>query len=157
MVAVFRARANQNLQAAAHVNPQRDSSSKLTSGSRSNRTTGTQIPFQAVLFEVMRILLKTFPILLIIVGASMLSERPAYAYADPGTGLLAIQAVGSVLVAAGWYLRRKLSFLLRPRASAKLQPELYPASNENEGSSLPSSDQPGQFGRAQPPAPNRSP
>jgi hypothetical protein len=90
-----------------------------------------------VLFEMMRILLKTFPILLILVGASMLFERPAYAYADPGTGLLAIQAVGSVLVAAGWYLRRKLSFLLRPRASAKLQPELYPASNENEGSSLP--------------------
>lgn len=82
----------------------------------------------------MRILLKTFTILLILLGASMLSERPAYAYADPGTGLLAIQAVGSVLVATGWYLRRKLSSLLRPRASAKPHPELYPAAKENEGS-----------------------
>jgi hypothetical protein len=111
--------------------------SKLTQALRSVRSTGRQIPFQAVPFEVMRILLKTLPILLIIVGASLLFERPAYAYADPGTGLLAIQAVGSVLVAAGWYLRRKLSSLLHPRASAKPQPELYPPAKENEGSSLP--------------------
>ena len=92
---------------------------------------------QAVLFKVMRILLKTFPILLILVGASMLFERPAYAYADPGTGLLAIQAVGAVLVAAGWYLRRRLYSLLHPGARTKLQPELYPPEKENEGSSLP--------------------
>jgi hypothetical protein len=106
-------------------------------GSRSNRTTGTQIPFQAVLFKVIRILLKAFPILLILVGASMLFERPAYAYADPGTGLLAIQAVGSVLVATGWYLRRKLHALLHPGARTKPEPELYPAAKENEGSTLP--------------------
>jgi hypothetical protein len=109
--------------------------SKSTQGSRSDRSTGTQILFQAVQFEIMRRLLKTFPILMILLGASLLFERPAYAYADPGTGLLAIQAVGSVLVATGWYLRRKLNSLLHPGARAKLQPEVYQVAKENEGSS----------------------
>lgn len=45
---------------------------------------------------------------LIALGAAILFERPAYAYADPGSGLLAIQAAGSALVATGWYLRRKI-------------------------------------------------
>ncbi|MGB7264305.1 MAG: hypothetical protein WBC92_02255 [Terracidiphilus sp.] len=49
-----------------------------------------------------------FAILLIVVGAALVFELPAYAYADPGTGLLAIQAAGSALVATGWYLRRRI-------------------------------------------------
>ncbi len=53
-------------------------------------------------------LLQIFPVVLILVGAALLFERPAYAYADPGTGLLAVQAAGSALVATGWYLRRKI-------------------------------------------------
>lgn len=53
-------------------------------------------------------LLLVFPVVLILVGAALLFERPAYAYADPGTGLLAVQAAGSALVATGWYLRRKI-------------------------------------------------
>ncbi|MGA3131750.1 MAG: hypothetical protein ABSD59_13170 [Terracidiphilus sp.] len=53
--------------------------------------------------------MRLLPLALILVGAVLLSERPAYAYADPGTGLLAIQAAGSALVAAGWYLRRKIT------------------------------------------------
>lgn len=57
-------------------------------------------------------LLRIFPLVLIFVGAVILSERPAYAYTDPGTGLLAIQAAGSALVATGWYLRRKIHSLL---------------------------------------------
>jgi len=60
----------------------------------------------------MKTLLGLFSIVLLVAGAAMLFERPAYAYADPGTGLLAIQAVGSALVATGWYLRRKISALL---------------------------------------------
>ena len=56
-------------------------------------------------------LLRVLPLALILIGAVMLSERPAYAYADPGTGLLAIQAAGSALIAAGWYLRRKITTL----------------------------------------------
>jgi hypothetical protein len=53
-------------------------------------------------------LLHVFPVVLILVGAALVFERPAYAYADPGTGLLAVQAAGSALVATGWYLRRKI-------------------------------------------------
>jgi len=57
-------------------------------------------------------------------GALLLSERPAYAYADPGTGLLALQAAGSALVAAGWYLRRKIHTLLhRAKPAAVSQDE----------------------------------
>ncbi len=63
----------------------------------------------------MRFVLKALPIFLMVLGAAILCERPAYAYADPGNGLLAIQAAGSALVATGWYLRRKIyAFLHRP-------------------------------------------
>jgi hypothetical protein len=55
-----------------------------------------------------RKLFQFFSVALILLGAAMLFERPAYAYADPGTGLLAVQAAGSALVATGWYLRRKI-------------------------------------------------
>ena len=61
----------------------------------------------------MRTLLRIFPLILIVLGAVLLFELPAYAYADPGTGLLAIQAAGSAMVATGWYLRRKIYALLR--------------------------------------------
>ena len=55
-----------------------------------------------------RRLFQFFSVVLILLGAALLFERPAYAYADPGTGLLAVQAAGSALVATGWYLRRKI-------------------------------------------------
>jgi hypothetical protein len=61
----------------------------------------------------MRFALRIIPIVLIVLGAALLFERPAYAYVDPGSGLLAIQAAGSALVAAGWYLRRKIYLLFR--------------------------------------------
>jgi len=66
-------------------------------------------------------LIRLLPLLLIIVGATMLFERPAYAYADPGTGLLAIQAVGSAIVASGWYLRRKIYALFNKGDAARQQ------------------------------------
>jgi len=72
-------------------------------------------------------------VLLIVLGAALLFERPAYAYADPGTGLLAIQAAGSALVAAGWYLRRKI-YLLFHRGAGK-RPQDLPGSDAGEGSS----------------------
>jgi hypothetical protein len=58
-------------------------------------------------------LLEILPVVLMLVGAALAFERPAYAYADPGTGLLAVQAAGSALVATGWYLRRKIYSLFR--------------------------------------------
>jgi hypothetical protein len=58
-----------------------------------------------------------------LLGATILFERPAYAYADPGSGLLAVQAVGSALVATGWYLRRKIYILVRRESSTEHDPE----------------------------------
>lgn len=52
--------------------------------------------------------LHIFSLVLIFAGAVLLFEQQAHAYTDPGTGLLAVQAAGSMLVAAGWYLRRKI-------------------------------------------------
>ncbi|MGA2906496.1 MAG: hypothetical protein ABSE36_02220 [Terracidiphilus sp.] len=70
-------------------------------------------------------LLQISSVALILLGAVLVFERPAYAYADPGTGLLAVQAAGSALVATGWYLRRKIYSLFRsvdaPRAESDEQ------------------------------------
>jgi O-antigen/teichoic acid export membrane protein len=81
----------------------------------------------------MRLLLRIFPLILILVGATLLFERPAYAYADPGTGLLAIQAVGSALVAGGWYLRRKIYLLFHRGSAAKMESERLPIPEDSEG------------------------
>jgi hypothetical protein len=70
------------------------------------------------------------PLLLMLAGAALIFERPAYGYTDPGTGLLAIQAVGSAMVAAGWYLRRKIYSLFH-RGETK-PPEV----KEGEGTNL---------------------
>lgn len=77
---------------------------------------------------MMRRFLQLLPALLFVTGALLLAERPAYAYTDPGTGLLAIQAVGSMLVAAGWYLRRKLYLLFH-----RVKPEAQPSDGEGPG------------------------
>lgn len=82
--------------------------------------------------RIMRLLLRILPLVLILVGATLLFERPAYAYADPGTGLLAIQAVGSALVAGGWYLRRKI-YTLFHRGATKAEPERLPIPEDTEG------------------------
>jgi hypothetical protein len=70
----------------------------------------------------MRILLRIFPLILILFGATLLFEQTAHAYADPGTGLLAVQAAGSALVATGWYLRRKI-YALFQQSTPKAEPE----------------------------------
>lgn len=82
-------------------------------------------------------LLRVFPLILIFVGAVLLFERPAYAYADPGTGLLAIQAAGSALVATGWYLRRKVYALFYRQAAPKREPEELSGSADGEDSPHP--------------------
>jgi hypothetical protein len=81
----------------------------------------------------MRFLLRLFPLILILAGATLLFERPAYAYADPGTGLLAIQAVGSALIAGGWYLRRKIYTLFHRDSAASVEPERLPVPKDSEG------------------------
>ena len=83
----------------------------------------------------MKLLLRVFPLGLIALGALLLFERPAYAYADPGTGLLAIQAVGSALIAGGWYLRKKIYSLFHRNTPAK--PETEPSSIPRDGEGSP--------------------
>jgi hypothetical protein len=39
------------------------------------------------------------------------SERQAYGYVDPGSGLLALQSVASVAAACGYFFRRRLRIL----------------------------------------------
>ena len=76
-------------------------------------------------------LLQILPVALILVGAVLACERPAYAYADPGTGLLAVQAAGSALVATGWFLRRKIASLFRSGGNPAAQP-VEQAANAND-------------------------
>lgn len=83
----------------------------------------------------MKKLLDIASIGLMVIGAALLFERPAYAYADPGTGLLAIQAVGSALVASGWYLRKKIYSLLHRGAEAGQHADEISATKEDEGAS----------------------
>ena len=48
------------------------------------------------------------------------TERRAMAYVDPGSGLLALQSVASVMAAAGFFLRRRIMGLFsrkKPMAS----------------------------------------
>jgi hypothetical protein len=80
----------------------------------------------------MRRLLQIIPVLMIVIGAMVLFQRPAYGYTDPGTGLLAIQAAGSAVVAVGWYLRRKI-FSLFHRSAGSGKEEHAPYSNSDKG------------------------
>jgi hypothetical protein len=43
--------------------------------------------------------------------ALVATEHRAYAYVDPGSGLLAIQSIASVAAAAGYFMRRKIAAL----------------------------------------------
>jgi hypothetical protein len=41
------------------------------------------------------------------------TERRAMAYVDPGSGLLALQSIGSMLAAVGFFLRQRIKRLFR--------------------------------------------
>lgn len=43
-----------------------------------------------------------------LLGLMLATERRAMAYVDPGSGLLAIQSIGSMMAAAGFFLRRRI-------------------------------------------------
>jgi hypothetical protein len=62
----------------------------------------------------------------------MASERSAYAYVDPGTGLLALQAIGASLAAIGFAIRRKIYALFR---SKKDEPQADLAAESTSGTS----------------------
>lgn len=46
------------------------------------------------------------------------SERRAWAYVDPGTGLIALQAIASVVAAYAYFVRRKIRALFVRRQPA---------------------------------------
>ena len=46
------------------------------------------------------------------------TERRAMAYVDPGSGLLALQSLASVMAAAGYFLRRRIMGLFRRKKPA---------------------------------------
>jgi hypothetical protein len=77
--------------------------------------------------------LSMIPLSLMLAGAILLFEQPAYGYTDPGTGLLAIQAVGSAVVAVGWYLRRKIYSIFHRGGRSKSQTSSYRATEDAEG------------------------
>jgi hypothetical protein len=79
----------------------------------------------------MKKLLQVISVLLTLVGVSLVSQRPAYGYVDPGSGLLAVQVIGSTLVGAGWFLRRKINALLH-WGKAKQEPEQSLVAKEDE-------------------------
>ena len=80
--------------------------------------------------------MQAIPLLLIVLGAMLLCQLRAYAYADPGSGLLALQAAGSALIAVGWYLRRRIHALFHRRSGNLNQPEDSPKANRDESSTL---------------------
>ncbi len=43
-----------------------------------------------------------------LLGLLLATERRAMAYVDPGSGLLAVQSIGSMMAAAGFFLRRRI-------------------------------------------------
>ncbi|HEX3967639.1 MAG TPA: hypothetical protein VHW70_06720 [Edaphobacter sp.] len=68
--------------------------------------------------------LKYFAItLMLLVALSFTFERQAYAYVDPGSGLLIFQGIGATLSAALFYFRRRLKNIF-----AKTREDIPPSS-----------------------------
>ena len=55
------------------------------------------------------------------VGIMLMTERQAHAYTDPGSSLLILQTVGSVVTAAGLYFRRRIASLFRRNKTQKTE------------------------------------
>lgn len=64
-------------------------------------------------------------------------QGTAQAYADPGSGLLALQIIGSTLAGIGFYFRQKVGqFFIRRRVAAG-GPAIKPGSPEDSQESKP--------------------
>jgi hypothetical protein len=54
-------------------------------------------------------------------------ERPAYGYVDPGSGILACQAISAMFAGVIYYFRRRVMSVMRlfrgPRGSAEISPQ----------------------------------
>ncbi len=56
------------------------------------------------------------------------TERQAFAYVDPGSGMLALQSIASVMAASVYFLRRRIRLLFARSAS---QPKGTLAAKDN--------------------------
>ena len=52
------------------------------------------------------------------------TERRAYAYVDPGSGFMALQAIASVTAAAGYFLRTRIKALFTRNKAKPEKPTL---------------------------------
>jgi hypothetical protein len=58
-------------------------------------------------------------LLVLLLGMTLMTEKQAHAYADPGSSLLILQTVGSVLTASALYFRRRIASLFRSNKSSE--------------------------------------
>jgi hypothetical protein len=79
----------------------------------------------------MRKLSALFSYLMIAVGFFLMTEKQAHAYTDPGSSLLILQTVGSVITATGLYFRRRIAAFFKRGKSAG------PDTSEESAPSLP--------------------
>jgi hypothetical protein len=64
-------------------------------------------------------------------------QGTAHAYADPGSGLLALQIIGSTLAGIGFYFRQKIGKIFIRRRIAAGGPAIKPGSPDSPPESKP--------------------
>jgi hypothetical protein len=64
-----------------------------------------------------------FSWMVIAVGFLLASEKQAHAYADPGSSLLILQTVGSIVTATGLYFRRRIASFFKRGKSTETETE----------------------------------
>jgi hypothetical protein len=57
------------------------------------------------------------------------TERQAYGYVDPGSGMIALQSIASVAAAFGYFMRSRIRSLFRANDITKTQPNDVKESN----------------------------
>jgi hypothetical protein len=62
-----------------------------------------------------------FSWMIIAIGFLLASERQAHAYADPGSSLLILQTVGSIVTATGLYFRRRIAAFFKRGKSTETE------------------------------------
>lgn len=72
-----------------------------------------------------------------VAGLLLAFQGTAHAYADPGSGLLALQIIGSTLAGIGFYFRQKIGKIFIRRRIAAGGPAIKPGSPEDPPESQP--------------------
>jgi hypothetical protein len=68
-----------------------------------------------------------FSWMIIAIGFLLATERQAHAYADPGSSLLILQTVGSIVTATGLYFRRRIAAFFKRGKSTETEANDEPA------------------------------